>query len=274
MDRLFCLDRTLTDEETLITDTHIHLQSLTVQQRQICLQQSRHRRYWTQSIIPSDWPILFGWMARYPHVKAAIGLHPWFLHLYADRLEIVMEKMASTLARSVSAGVGEIGLDFVSTVNSAPALQQAAFEHQLELAQSFGRPCSIHLRQAFPQAYAILKTHDMRRSPVFLHGFSGGPAWAEKFAALGCVIGVNGVVLRDNARRYHELVRQLPLSALALETDGPYVRMPGRASFDCHVVMDAIAARIARLRRMDREEVLAQCEKTVDRKLWQHESGQ
>ena len=258
---------------TLITDTHIHLQSLTVQQRQACFRQADRRRYWSQSIIPSDWSILSSWMTRYSHIRAAIGLHPWFLHEYADRLEAVMGEMALQLTRNGRAGVGEIGLDFVSTVRSPPALQERAFEHQLALAQSFGRPCSVHLRQAFPQAYAMLETHDMQRSPVFLHGFSGGLAWAEKFAALGCVIGVNGIVLRDNARRYHELVRQLPLSALVLETDGPYVQVPGHAVFDC-AVMDAIADRIARLRRIDREEVLAQCEQTVNLKLWAHHAEQ
>ena len=257
----------------LITDTHVHLQSLTVQQRQACFQQADFRRYWSQSIIPSDWPILSGWMARYAHVRAAIGLHPWFLHEYADRLEAIMAEMAFQLTRNSRAGVGEIGLDFVSTVRSPPALQEHAFEHQLALAQSFGRPCSVHLRQAFPQAYAMLETHDMQRSPVVLHGFSGGLGWAEKFVSLGCLIGVNGVVLRDNARRYHELVRQLPLSALVLETDGPYVRLPGRTTFDCSMI-EFIAARIAQLRRMDREEVLAQCEQTVNLKLWEHHAEQ
>jgi len=64
-----------------------------------------------------------------------------------------------------------------------------------------------------------------------LHAFSGDQAMADEVISLGFFIGLAGPLTFQNARRLPEIVPDLPLDALVIETDAPYWRpsLPGQA---------------------------------------------
>jgi TatD DNase family protein len=160
------------------------------------------------------------------------GIHPWFVHKYRDTWPSYLATMESQLQLDRQLAIGEIGLDFDKRTPADKALQIAVFTAQLELAQAYQRPVSIHLRRCFPEAEKILCAFTTLKG--FLHGFSGGVDWAKRL--LSCadfLIGINGVVCREHAPRYHQLVQSLSLEYLALETDGPFGSLPGTQQFEC-----------------------------------------
>lgn len=182
------------------------------------------------SVTPDDWPELISLAQTKPTCHAAIGLHPWELHLYANKIDVVLADMEHMLTEYPFLAVGEIGLDFDPRTPAEKSLQLAFFEKCLALSQTYNRPLSLHLRACFEDAFQLLKQFSNLRG--FLHGFGGGVHWADRLMPLGKFkIGVNGVICRTNARRYHALVRHVGLEHLVVETDGPYGRCPDVEGF-------------------------------------------
>jgi TatD DNase family protein len=136
----------------------------------------------------------------------ALGIHP----LYTGQ---ATEQDLDTLDRAV----GEIGLDyFVPGLDAAR--QEAFYRAQLELARRHGLPVLLHVRRSADQ---LLK--QLRRIPVggIAHAFNGSAQQAAEFVRLGFRLGFGGTVTFDRARQIRRLARELPLSALVLETDAP-----------------------------------------------------
>ena len=117
--------------------------------------------------------------------------------------------------------VGEIGMDLYW--DKAYARQQEdAFRIQLEWARSLDLPVVLHVRNAFEEAWHVLsKAQDGRLKGVF-HCYSGSLEQSRRVLDLGFLFGIGGVLTFKNAK-LPEIVRQLPLESLLLETDAPYL---------------------------------------------------
>ena len=214
------------------------------------------------AVSDSEWPSVINLASAHEGVLAAIGIHPWAAHHY-DRasLNSALDQAEMLLRENHQLQIGEIGLDFDVRTPAAQAWQIEVLTGFLDLAVQHERLVSIHLRKAFEAFSHIIKSYPCIRG--FLHGFSGGISWARHFCSDGRFkVGVNGVVCRDNARRYHQLVREAPFSWLVLETDGPFVKLPKLTSFSC-MDIQAIAQQIAVLRNLELEEVVFQTERNA-----------
>ena len=206
-------------------DSHIHLHQIPADEREGCVQGGACA-FATE---PDDWYAVFE--LRHPRVIRGLGLHPWRVHLFEQSWQALLEELENNLRTDPTLVIGEIGLDFDPRTPASRSLQIEVFRAQLELALTYDRPCSIHVRKAFDTLYSLLKPFTSLRGA--LHGFGGGLGQARRFVALGWKIGVNGIVCRPNARRYHEMIRGLGLAHLLLETDGPFVALPGASGFRC-----------------------------------------
>ena len=140
---------------------------------------------------------------------------------------------ASTLALSSSSApqaspggfryvaVGEIGMDLYWDKTHARQ-QEDAFRIQLEWAKSLDLPVVLHVRNAFEEAWHVLsKAQDGRLKGVF-HCYSGSLEQSRRVLDLGFLFGIGGVLTFKNAK-LPDIVRQLPLESLLLETDAPYL---------------------------------------------------
>ncbi|KYP16641.1 TatD family hydrolase [Flavihumibacter sp. CACIAM 22H1] len=207
---------------TLI-DTHCHLyveefQKDTAQVLSAARQAGVERIY-LPAIDSAEHLALLGLEAAHPGTCIAMmGLHPCYVK---DNYEEELRKVEDWFAQRKFAAVGEIGLDFYWD-RSYDAQQYEAFRRQLELARHYKVPVSIHSRNATLECIKEVKAlQDGNLTGVF-HCFSGSYELAKEVVKLGFYLGIGGVVTYKNGG-LPEVLAQIPLEQLVLETDAPYL---------------------------------------------------
>lgn len=152
---------------------------------------------------------------RYPMIYAAAGIHPEDSETCSPQALKILETLCS---HDKCVAVGEIGMDFYR--DYAPEIAQSrAFLRQVELAKSLKLPIIIHNRKADSQIMNILKKTDYFRGQC--HCYTGGVDFARECIAQGLLVSFTGLV--TFAREIRETVSALPLKALMVETDSPFM---------------------------------------------------
>lgn len=188
---------------------------------------------------------------KYPFIYAAVGYHPESVDdsTVFERAELI--KMAKN--EKVKA-IGEIGLDYYWDTTFKEQ-QIEFFEQQLTLANTLNLPAIIHDRDAHADTLSILKKH---KPKGVLHCFSGSVEMAKEILNLGMYIGIGGVVTFKNSKKIVEVIRELPLHRLLLETDAPYLAPePHRGKLNNSVYIKFVAEKIAEIKNLSVEEVLS-----------------
>ena len=162
--------------------------------------------------------------ARFPSLYAAIGLHPIVVERHSDESLAQLEVELSRKPSKLVAG-GEIGLDLYRE-NPQFERQQYLLDAQLSLAKRYDLPVILHSRRTHDKLALHLKRHNLPRTGV-VHGFSGSLQQAERFVQLGYKIGVGGTISYPRASKTRDVMAQLPLSSLVLETDAPDMPLNG-----------------------------------------------
>ena len=155
---------------------------------------------------------------RYPHVYAAVGVHPENCGNWEDSFLLELRQLA---AKAKVRAIGEIGLDYYWEENPSRALQQDVFRRQMELADSLGLPVIVHDREAHGDSLAAVREFPHVRG-VF-HCFSGSVEMARELVKRGWMISFTGVLTYKNAKKAVEVAREVPLEHLMIETDSPYM---------------------------------------------------
>ncbi|MDK2976872.1 MAG: TatD DNase family protein [Candidatus Marinimicrobia bacterium] len=152
---------------------------------------------------------------RYDMIYAAVGIHPEDAGTFtSDYLKIL-----ETLCRHEKCvGIGEIGMDFYREY-APEAMQTRAFQGQVELAKSMNLPLIIHNRQADAPIMHILNKVDYFNGQC--HCYTGKVDFAWQCLEKGLLISFTGLV--TFAREIRDTVSQLPLEALMIETDSPFM---------------------------------------------------
>jgi len=165
-----------------------------------------------------------------PELYVAVGVHP---NSSGDFGASTLDELRRLAAHSKVVAIGEIGLDYYWD-RVTPAQQALAFRAQLALAAELGLPVIIHNRDASDDVAAILEawvqSADFRHSPLatrpyvgVLHAFGGDVTLAERACGWNFLLGIAGPVTFKNARQMRELIPQLRLDRLLIETDAPYL---------------------------------------------------
>lgn len=161
---------------------------------------------------------------EYPPLFAALGLHPLYI---AGHHEPELEQLAAFLASRPPklVAVGEIGLDLYME-NPQFERQQQVLNAQLKLAKQYDLPVILHSRRSHDQLAAMLRRAEVPRRGV-VHGFAGSLSQAQAFIRLGYYIGVGGTISYERAQKTRNVMAQLPLTSLLLETDAPDMPLAG-----------------------------------------------
>ncbi|MFS9380942.1 metal-dependent hydrolase [Citrobacter sp. ANG330] len=161
---------------------------------------------------------------RFSPLYAALGLHPIVIEQHTeDHLERLRQALEQRPAKVVA--IGEVGLDLYRD-DPQFAKQERFLQAQLTLAKRFELPVILHSRRTHDKLAMHLKRHDLPRTGV-VHGFAGSLQQAERFVQLGYKIGVGGTITYPRARKTRDVIAQLPLEALLLETDAPDMPLNG-----------------------------------------------
>jgi len=157
---------------------------------------------------------------QYPgRLFATAGVHP---HDSRNCTETTVPELRRLAARKEAAAIGECGLDFNRDFSPRP-VQEKWFEAQVALAEELRMPLFLHERDACQRFCEILAA-TRKQVPAVLHCFTGTRAELKAYLDMGLHIGITGWIC-DERRGTHlrELVRQIPLERLMIETDAPFL---------------------------------------------------
>lgn len=201
----------------------------------------------------------------YPgYVYPMMGLHPEDL---TDDYQRVLDEMHTLLLQPGSPyiAVGEVGLDYYWD-KSRYDEQQVAFDQQVKWAVETGLPLMIHSRSAHRELVDIVKSHKQDNLTGVFHCFGGTREEAEELLSFdGFVLGIGGVLTYKKST-LPEVLREVPLSRIVVETDAPYLApVPCRGkrnepSFALHTVK-----RLAEVYGVSVDEVMKQTNDNVKR---------
>lgn len=155
---------------------------------------------------------------QYPLLYAAIGVHP---HEVKGIDAGTYDALRLLARRDKVVALGEIGLDFFYN-HSPREVQLRRFAEQLALAEELDMPVIIHDREAHAETLDILRPWKGRLRGVF-HCFSGDRTMARECLDMGFHLSVAGPVTYPKADRLREVVREIPIERLLIETDAPYL---------------------------------------------------
>ena len=181
---------------------------------------------------------------EFDDVYASLGYHPE----EADRVNhedlLFLEK---ALEDKKVVAIGEIGLDYHYGKENKEK-QIALFRAQLDIAVAKNMPVVIHTRDAIQDTYDILSSYPVKG---VIHCFSESLEMAKRFFSLGYYIGIGGVLTFKNSKLY-QVIEQVPLNCILLETDSPYLSPePYRGMVNGPWNIPIIAKKIAEVQGID-----------------------
>jgi TatD DNase family protein len=202
-------------------DTHCHLDAQEFAADVAAVRSRAARAGVVHCVLPAVNPANFGAVRELAHRHGdsyALGIHPLCTGSASDAdLQLLEQALVEHRGDPRLVAVGEIGLDYF-----VPGLDAGRQEHfyreQLAMARRHGLPVLLHVRRS---ADRLLK--ELRRCEVkgIAHAFNGSARQAAEFVGLGFKLGFGGTVTYERALQIRRLARDLPLSALVLETDAP-----------------------------------------------------
>jgi TatD DNase family protein len=156
---------------------------------------------------------------KYDFIYAAIGIHP---HEVKDILHPAYEVIRHFAKHKKVVAYGEIGLDF-HYEHSPRNDQKRKFRDMLREARELDLPVIIHDRDAHDDTLQILAEEWSPDLGGVMHCFSGDVAMAKKVIEMGFSISIAGPVTFPRSESLREVVKQIPIEHMLIETDSPYL---------------------------------------------------
>lgn len=188
----------------------------------------------------------------YEGVYCALGIHPTEAQEANEKDYDDIIKLAS---HKKVVAIGECGLDHYWDKTHIKE-QNESFLRQIEIAKSLNKALIVHDRDAHKDTYDLLTQNIKDEIPVIMHCFSGSLEFAKECINKGFYIALGGVLTFKNAKRAHEIAKNIPLEYLLLETDAPYLTpVPFRGKRNEPAYVKYVAEEIANIRGISLEEV-------------------
>jgi TatD DNase family protein len=186
-----------------------------------------------------------------PQLFASVGIHPD----YEDVQEASVQDLVELAAHPKVVAIGETGLDYYRLEGDLD-WQRARFRTHIRAAKEVKKPLIIHTRSAAEDTIRILKEEGADAVGGVMHCFTESWDVAQQAMDLGFLISFSGIVTFKNALALKEVAQRVPLSAMLIETDSPYLApVPLRGKINHPALVRYVAEEIARLRDCSTEEI-------------------
>lgn len=189
---------------------------------------------------------------RYDFLYASVGWHP------VDAIDMTDEHLAwleELAAHPKVVALGEMGLDY-HWDKSPKDVQKEVFRKQIRLARKVKLPIIIHNRDATEDVVEILSEENVKEVGGIMHCFTGSLEVAKQCMNMNMYISYGGPVTFKNAKKPKEVVVDIPLDRLLIETDCPYLTPhPHRGKRNEPGYVSLVAEQIAELRGISYEEL-------------------
>ena len=150
-----------------------------------------------------------------------IGFHPTSVE-GPDAIYKVREMKKHLVEGHPYIAVGEVGLDLYWDKTWLKE-QQLILDEQIQWALEWNLPLVIHCREAFPELFQVLEPYKHTELTGVFHSFTGTVDEARELMDYSrFMIGINGVVTFKKST-LPEVLQEVPLTKLVLETDSPYL---------------------------------------------------
>lgn len=188
---------------------------------------------------------------KYPHMYAAVGIHPENCH---DFVPEHIDELRRLAKHPKVVAIGEIGLDYYWDTNPPKEFQQEVLRAQMALARELKLPVIIHDRDAHADTLAIVK--EFPEVTGVFHCYSGSVEDARTLVKMGWMLSFNGAATFKNARKAPEVIAEVPMERLMIETDAPYLApVPYRGKRNDSGYVHLVAEKIAQIKGLTAEEV-------------------
>lgn len=198
---------------------------------------------------------------KYPKFwHSALGFHPSEIHKFTDE---EIEEEIEWIKKQKPIAISEIGLDFktikIENLDEFAKMRQIEwFERFLKLADELNIPAIVHSRWATKPVIEILE--DLRPKKAVLHSFSGTVEEAKRALKLGYKFSIENTVAYAEQKR--ELVKELPIESMMLETDSPVLPpKPGERNEPSNITL--VVKEISRIKKIPENKVIEITNKNV-----------
>jgi len=189
---------------------------------------------------------------KYDFIYAAVGWHP-VESIYMQEEDLGWIESLCSHPKVVA--IGEIGLDY-HWDTSPKDVQQKVFRQQIALAKKVKKPIIIHNRDAHADIIKILKEEGAAEVGGIMHCFSGSWEIAKQCLDMNFYISFGGPVTFKNAKVPKEVLKNVPLERLLIETDCPYLTPhPYRGKRNESAYVALVAETAAQIKEISLEEL-------------------
>lgn len=236
----------------MLIDTHAHIdfEDYDLAETLVNAQNNGVQKIIIPGVEPETFDQLLSAVEKDDRLYGAIGVHPSEAQKYDDNAE---NRIKEILKNPKIVGIGEVGLDYYWD-KSFVDLQKEIFIKQIEIANEFNKPLIVHERDAHADSFEILKKY--AKTKVLFHCFSGSVEFAKQCINEGYKLAFGGVVTFKNAKVAKEVVKNIALENIMLETDSPYLTPePHRGKRNEPAYVKYVAQKIAEIKEISVEEV-------------------
>ncbi|WP_405168604.1 Qat anti-phage system TatD family nuclease QatD [Paenibacillus sp. FSL H3-0286] len=196
-------------------DTHMHV-DLYKNIKQVIDYIEENKSY---TIAVTNLPVLYEKYSReyqnLKYIRFALGLHPELAFQYKEQIPLMLEYIKAAKY------IGEVGLDYCTTNIDNRETQRIAFRELIEHCDKYGgKILSVHSRRAAKDVLSIIG--DSFDGKVILHWFSGTKRELMIAIKRGCYFSINSDMI--NSKNGMELIRNMPLDRILLESDAPFTK--------------------------------------------------
>jgi TatD DNase family protein len=193
-----------------------------------------------------DFPEVLGLAERFPNIYASAGVHPD----QPPGMEATVDELVELARHPRVIAIGETGLDYYRETGE-PTWQRERFRTHIRAALASRKPLIIHTRAAAEDTLAIMMEEGAATVGGIMHCFTESLDVARRAIALNFYISISGIVTFKNAQALKAVVQALPLEALLIETDSPYLApVPFRGKSNEPAYVRHVAEEVARLKEV------------------------
>lgn len=237
------------------THAHLYLPEFRKDAQDIMHRAEEHQvRYiYLPNIDHTSIEAMLEWELKFPNCIATIGLHPCSVKKDFEKELYIVEDW---LKKRKFAAIGEIGTDLYWDTTFFEQ-QKEAFKIQTQWARQYDLPLIIHCRNSIDETIALVEELQNTEKPLsgIFHCFSGNVEQAQKIIDLGFFLGIGGVVTFKKSG-LDEVLKQISIEHLVLETDSPYLApVPYRGQRNESSYIPLIAERVATIYQVSIEKV-------------------
>jgi TatD DNase family protein len=206
------------------------------------------------SIDLESWPAMVALVANYPQISISVGVHP----NDKERHEPSVDELLNLSRNDKVVAIGETGLDYFHGEGDLD-WQRERFRQHIRAAKAASLPLIIHTRDARIDTIRIMQDEGADEIGGVMHCFTENGAMAEQALAMGFYISFSGIITFKNAAELREVVKQVPMDRILIETDSPYLApVPHRGKSNQPIHVRHVAECVADLKELTLEAIAEQ----------------